>query len=421
VDLVLDKMVELEHVDVADGDVPVERLARSPVAEHDLAVLRKAGEAQLLADLLLGRTVEDGRRGLEASLLERPPEVGLQDLADVHSARHAERVEDDVDRGSVRQVRHVFRGQNPGDDALVAVAAGHLVADADLALLGNRDPDQAVHARHEFVAFLAAEDPDIDDLAALAVRQAEGRVLHFAGLLAEDRAEESFLCGQFGLALGSDLADQDVAGLDFGTDVNDAFFVQVLERLLADVRDVSGDLFGAELGVAGLQLVLLDMDAGEEVFLDQSLVDDDGVFVVATLPAHERHEDVAAESQLALLGGAGVCDRVVLLKALADVHDGALVDACALVGADVLLERVDVEFARVGFHLDPVRGHAGDHAGALGDDDLTGVQGGAPLHAGADDRRLRLQKRHGLALHVGTHEGSVGVVVLEERDQGRGH
>src|SRR3954451_10541654 len=41
----------------------------------------------------------------------------------------------------------------------------------------------------------------------------------------------------------------------------------------------------------------------------------------------------------------------------------------------------------------------------------------ALLHAGPDDRGLRLEKRHGLALHVRAHEGPVRVVVLEERDQ----
>ncbi len=41
--------------------------------------------------------------------------------------------------------------------------------------------------------------------------------------------------------------------------------------------------------------------------------------------------------------------------------------------------------------------------------------------AGADDRRLRPQQRHGLALHVRAHERAVGVVVLEERDQGGRH
>ena len=35
--------------------------------------------------------------------------------------------------------------------------------------------------------------------------------------------------------------------------------------------------------------------------------------------------------------------------------------------------------------------------------------------------RLRLQERHGLPLHVGAHERAVGVVVLEERDEGGRH
>jgi hypothetical protein len=45
-----------------------------------------------------------------------------------------------------------------------------------------------------------------------------------------------------------------------------------------------------------------------------------------------------------------------------------------------------------------------DHAADLGDDHVTGVDRGAVLHAGADQRRLGLDQRHGLALHVRTHE-----------------
>ena len=209
----------------------------------------------------------------------------LEDLADVHPARHAERVEDDVDRGAVRQVGHVLLGQDLRDHALVAVAAGHLVADADLALLRDRHPDQAVHARLEVVVELAPELADLDHLAALAVGQAQRGVLHLARLLAEDRAQEALLRRQLGLALGRDLADEDVAGADLGADVDDALLVEVLEGLLADVRDVAGDLLGPELGVARLQLVLLDVDAGEEVVLDEAIADDDRVLVVAAFPA----------------------------------------------------------------------------------------------------------------------------------------
>ena len=109
---------------------------------------------------------------------------------------------------------------------------------------------------------------------------------------------------------GRDLADEDVARPDLGADVDDALLVEVLEGLLADVRDVAGDLLGPELGVAGLDLVLLDVDAGEQVVADEAIADDDRVLVVAALPAHERDEDVPAEGQLALVGRAGVGDRL---------------------------------------------------------------------------------------------------------------
>ena len=54
-----------------------------------------------------------------------------------------------------------------------------------------------------------------------------------------------------------------------------------------------------------------------------------------------------------------------------------------------------------------------------GDHHVTRVDRGAALHAGADQRGLGDHQRHGLTLHVGAHQGAVGVVVLQERDQRR--
>ena len=385
VDLVLHEVVKLEHVDLPDRDLAVEQLARAAVAQLDLAVLGQVVVAvpvdarvdERLADVLLGGAVEDRRRGLVAHGLERPAEVGLEDLADVHPARHPERVEDDVDRGPIREVGHVLEGQDLGDDSLVAVAAGHLVADRDLALLGDRDADQPVDARLQVVVPLAAELADLDHLAALAVREPERGVLHLARLLAEDRPQEPLLRGQLGLALGRDLADQDVPGADLRADIDDPLLVEVLQGLLADVRDVARDLLGAELRVPGLDLVLLDVDAGEQVVAHEALADHDRVLVVAALPAHERHEDVPAEGELAALGGGRVRDRVLRGDALPDRDDRALVDAGALVAAHELQQLVLVQLAAVGIDLDPLRGDAGHDARALGDDHLAGVLGGS--------------------------------------------
>ena len=124
-------------------------------------------------------------------------------------------------------------------------------------------------------------------------------------------ARSSFSSGEswvspFGVILPTRMSP----GLHFGADADDARLVEVLEGLLADVRDVARDLFLAELGVAGDALELLDVDRGEDVFLDQALGDEDRVFEVVAAPRHERDHHVLAERQLALLGGRTVGDDV---------------------------------------------------------------------------------------------------------------
>src|SRR6478736_1493897 len=328
VDLVVDKVVQLEDVHVADRDRLRERLAGAPVEQARLAVtthgalavtVRQRGREQT-GEGRLRDTVEHGRRDRVAgrrrrgdgrdvvpprdvtlgeldvpALLGHPAEVRLEDLADVHAAGHTERVEDDVDRGPVREERHVLDGQDLGDDALVAVTAGELVAVRDLAALRDVHADQLVDAGGQLVAVLPAERADLDDRAGLAVGHLERRVADLARLLTEDRAEQALLRGELGLALGRDLADEDVARADLGTDADDAALVEVREDVLGDVRDVPRDLLGAELGVARVDLVLLDVDRGEHVVLHETLAEDDRVLVVVTLPGHERDQQVAAE------------------------------------------------------------------------------------------------------------------------------
>ena len=94
-------------------------------------------------DLLLASAVEYRRGCLgprldsnrcRASALEGlptlccgPPEVGLQDLAQVHTGRDAKRRKNDVDRSPILHERHLFFGKNLGDHTLVAVTTGELV------------------------------------------------------------------------------------------------------------------------------------------------------------------------------------------------------------------------------------------------------------------------------------------------------
>src|SRR3989440_4862506 len=309
VDLVLDQVGQLQHIDVADRHFVVELLTGAAVAQRDLARLRQARPHQFRLDRLFRRAVEDGRRDFQAQRVRRPAQVRLEYLAQVHAARHTERVQHQLDRRAIRHVGHVLSGKDPRDDALVPVPAGHLVALRDLALLGNIDPHQLVDAGRQLVLGFAAEDLDIDHDAALAVRYAQRGIAHLARLLTEDGPQQALLGRELRLALRRDLAHQDGAGWALRADIDDAALVEVLQRLIADIGDIAGDLLRAQLDVAGFDFVLLDVDRGVFVLAHDRLGDQDRVFVVVALPGHERHQDVAAGRQLTFRGGRTVRQR----------------------------------------------------------------------------------------------------------------
>ena len=113
----------------------------------------------------------------------------------------------------------------------------------------------------------------------------ERGVADLARLLLEDRADQLLLGRQLGLALGRDLADEQVAGADLGADAHDAALVEVAQRLLRAVRDVARDLLVAELRGARVDLVLVDVDRRQDVVLHDPLREDDRVLEVVALPA----------------------------------------------------------------------------------------------------------------------------------------
>ena len=159
---------------------------------------------------------------------------------------------------------------------------------------------------------LAREDPHADDDALDARRAGQRRVLHVAGLLAEDRAEQLLFRRELRLALRRDLADEDVARLDVGADADDAALVEIAQVAFRHVRDVPRDFLGAELRVARLDLELLDVDRRVVVVLHHPLGDENRVLEVVAAPRHERDEHVPAERELAELRARPVGQHLAL-------------------------------------------------------------------------------------------------------------
>ena len=302
------------------------------------------------------------------------------------------------------------------------MAAGHLVAYVDLSLCSDIDSDDLVYSRREFCAVCLVEDSDIDYDALFAVRQLEGGVSDFLRFLTEDGAQHSCFRSEICLALRSQLTDEDVIGLDLCADPDDTFFVEFLEHVAREVRDIPCDLFRSELCISGFALVLLDVERCEYIVHEESFVKDDSVLVVVAFPCHESDQEVLSEGDLAHACGRTISYHFACFQMLTERYDRSLVDAGSLVGTLEFKHFVLIYGSVVvSCDSDVICIDVCDCTCVLAQNYSAGVTCCLVLDTCSDIRSFGNEQRNSLSLHVGTHQRTVSVVVLEERDHGRGY
>ena len=248
----------------------------------------------------------------------------------------------------------------------------------------------------------------------------QGGVPDLSGLFAKDGPEQALLRGEVGLPLGGHLAHQDVPRVDLRAHSDNAPLIQVFQGVVAHVGDVTGNLFRPQLGVPGLGLILLNVNGGKDIVLDHSLIEQDGVLVVVALPGHKAHEDVLAQGDLPLVGGGAVRNDIPLFHPVPEGHNGPLVDAGAVVGTEELNKGIVHHIPSVIPNRDIGGGDPGHFPIPFGQNGNFRVDTVFMLHPCGHNGGLGGEQRHSLPLHVGAHQGPVGVVVFQEGNHGRG-
>src|ERR1017187_7923758 len=130
---------------------------------------------------------------------------------------------------------------------------------------------------------------------------AQGGIFYLTRLLTKDSTQEFLFRCQLGLTFGSNLADENILWANLSTHINDAALVEILQTFLTNVGDVTCNLFGTEFCITSINLIFLNVYRGKVIFTHDTLTDQNGIFVVATLPAHKGNQDVLAECQFAVL------------------------------------------------------------------------------------------------------------------------
>ena len=277
-----------------------------------------------------------------------------------------------------------------------------------------------------FVTFNAftGEHLYVDHRTAHACRHAQWGVFYVRGFFTEDGTQQFFFWGQLGFTFRCYLAYQHVASFYFSTDVHNTCFIQTVLHALRQVRDIAGDFFCAQFGIARHHIQFFDVDGGIAVFCHHFFRNQNRVFVVVTIPRHEGDGHVLTQSQFAQVGRSTVGHHVTTSQHIAFVHNRTLVDVGWLVRTGVFHQVVNVyaHFTSNGFFIVYTNHHATcvyrfNHTATARHDSSRRVNRHRALNTCTYQWFVSTQARHSLTLHVGAHQCTVGVIVFQEWNQ----
>ena len=211
------------------------------------------------------------------------------------------------------------------------MTTSHLIAGLNLSLLCDINSNYLIYAGAELVAVSSCKHLNVNNNTVFAVRHFKRGISNLSCLLAEDCAKKSFFTCKVGFALGSNLTNKDVAAVNFGTDTDNTVFIQILESVFTDVRNISCDFLGTELSISCLLVVLYNMDRSIYIVAYYFFINKYSVLVVVTFPGHKADKSVLTERDFTVAGCGTVCDNLTVFNLLVKRNYRALVDAGALV------------------------------------------------------------------------------------------
>ena len=147
--------------------------------------------------------------------------------------------------------------------------------------------------------------------------------------------------------------------MNLSTDVDDTILVKILEHILTNVGDITGNFFGSELGVSCFDFVLFYMDRCVNIFTNDFFTDKNSILVVVTFPGHKADESILTKGDFAVLCSRTISQNIALANSLTTYYNRVLIDTCALVTSEELDNLMVLDFAIVILNTDSscIRAH----------------------------------------------------------------
>ena len=210
-------------------------------------------------------TVKHGSSHIETKSFCSKGQMDFQYLSNVHTGRHTERIEYDIQRPAIGQIGHIFHRQHSGNNTFISMTSRHLIAYRNLSLLGNINTHSLIYARRQFIPVFPRKHFCIHYNTIFTMRHFQGCIPHFTSLFSKDRPQQPLLRCQLCLPFGGHFPHKDIAGPDFRTDTDDSPLVQVFQGLISHARHITGDFLCAQLRISGLRLIFFNVHGSIDI------------------------------------------------------------------------------------------------------------------------------------------------------------
>src|SRR5690606_28859292 len=146
------------------------------------------------------------------------------------------------------------------------------------------------------------------------------------------------------------------------------------------------------------------------------------ILEVVTLPRHVSHQQVPSKGKLTIIGCITLNERLTFGDAITFSYQWCVVDTGVLVGSSELHQAVCFYFIIKVYGALFFRNIVLDdnfsciyklhHTVTFSGNQRAGIQSDAAFQTGSNYWRFGAHQRYGLALHVGTHQSTVSIIVL---------
>ena len=158
------------------------------------------------------------------------------------------------------------------------------------------------------------------------------------------------------------------------------------------------------------------MDRGEGIVHHQLFGEQNCVLVVIAFPSHEANQHISAQTDFTMIRGRAICDHVAAAYFFPHFHNGMLINTGRLIGTCKFRKMIGMRFVIGILNYNFVCRNLPYETIFL----CKYADAGIPSCLAFDTSRnigcFRSEQRDRLALHVGTHQSTVCIVVVQERN-----